>query len=47
MRFKVDENLPVEIADLLQQAGHDASTVLLEHLGGSDDPNISAICRTE
>ncbi len=26
MRFKVDQNLPVEIADALRSAGHDADT---------------------
>ena len=27
MKFKVDENLPTEVADLLNAAGHDALTV--------------------
>ena len=27
MKFKVDENLPVEIADLLKSANYDAVTV--------------------
>ncbi len=27
MEFKVDENLPVEVADLLRQVGDDAVTV--------------------
>jgi predicted nuclease of predicted toxin-antitoxin system len=27
MNFKVDENLPVEVAELLKQAGYDAVTV--------------------
>lgn len=27
MKFKIDENLPVELADLLQEAGYDAMTV--------------------
>jgi predicted nuclease of predicted toxin-antitoxin system len=30
MKFKVDENLPREVADLLRGAGHDATTVI-EH----------------
>lgn len=34
MRFKVDENLPIEVAEMLRQAGHDAATVLEQHLGG-------------
>ena len=27
MKFKVDENLPVEVVDLLPQVGYDAATV--------------------
>jgi len=30
MKFKIDENLSVELADLLQEAGHDAVTVPTE-----------------
>ena len=47
MRFKIDENLPVEIADLLIQAGHEAETVLTEGLGGTADPQISLVCQQE
>ena len=28
MRFKLDENLPVDLADLFRAAGHDAATTL-------------------
>ncbi len=28
MRFKIDENLPVEVAELLRRLGHDATTIL-------------------
>ena len=37
MRFKVDENLPVEAAVLLRNAGHDAVTVLEQSRGGAVD----------
>ncbi len=47
MRFKVDENLPREVAQLLQQAGHDATSVLAQHLGGSPDTAIAAVCQQE
>jgi len=47
MRFKIDENLPIEIADALQQAGHNAETVFSEQLTGDDDENIAAVCRKE
>jgi predicted nuclease of predicted toxin-antitoxin system len=47
MRFKIDQNLPVELARILQQAGHDALTVLQQYLGGAPDPKIVAVCRQE
>jgi predicted nuclease of predicted toxin-antitoxin system len=47
MKFKVDENLPIEAAEMLQQGGHDAATVLEQHLGGSDDAQLAALCQLE
>jgi predicted nuclease of predicted toxin-antitoxin system len=47
MKFKVDENLPVEIAMALVAKGYEASTVLEQKLGGEHDQNIAAICRRE
>ena len=47
MQFKVDENLPVEIADILICAGCVADTVLQEGMGGIDDPVIADTCREE
>ncbi len=47
MKFKIDENLPVEIAALLQEAGYDATTVLDQELGESADPRIASVCRNE
>ena len=41
MRFKFDENMPVEAAELFRNAGHDAATVLEQSLGGQPDPNIA------
>jgi len=32
MKFKVDENLPIEVAGSLRQAGYDAATVSEQHL---------------
>jgi len=40
VRFKVDENMPVETADLLRAAGYEAATVVSEGLGGVDDEVI-------
>jgi predicted nuclease of predicted toxin-antitoxin system len=38
MRFKIDENLPIEIAEILINSGHDAKTVNAERLQGAKDP---------
>jgi predicted nuclease of predicted toxin-antitoxin system len=45
--FKVDENLPAEIAQLLNAAGHSAATVLAEGLGGASDEAVLAAARAE
>ena len=37
MKFKIDENLPAEIADDLKAAGHDADTVGDQGLAGAAD----------
>jgi predicted nuclease of predicted toxin-antitoxin system len=47
LRFKVDENLPVEAATLLRDAGHEATTVLEEGLGAAPDPGLYARCVAE
>jgi predicted nuclease of predicted toxin-antitoxin system len=40
MRFKLDENLPQELADDLSRIGHDADTVYGEGLSGAEDPAV-------
>ena len=47
VRFKLDENLPEELAELLRQGGHDAQTVVDQGFGGASDTDIAAICRRE
>ena len=47
MKFKVDENLPVESADLLRSAGHDAVTVGDQRLSGAADSAVAGVCRAE
>ena len=47
MKFKLDENLPLEAAVLLTAAGHDVHTVNQEELCGAPDSKISAVCRAE
>ena len=47
MQFKIDENLPVEIAELLIHAGHDAATVVSQRLRGKPDQVIVEVCVRE
>jgi predicted nuclease of predicted toxin-antitoxin system len=47
MKFKIDENLPNEIADLLIGIGHDAKTVKEERLTGIKDSALIDICKRE
>lgn len=47
VRFKLDENLPTEMADLFNGAGHEAVTVLDEQLGGASDPDLANVCVQE
>lgn len=47
MRFKVDENLPIEVAHALRDAGYGATTVLEEDLGGVSDEDLATVCRQE
>jgi predicted nuclease of predicted toxin-antitoxin system len=45
MKFKIDENLPDEIARDLRAVGHEADTVHDEGLAGADDTAI--MCRVQ
>lgn len=47
MKFKIDENLPIEVAQLLQNVGYDAATVLEQQIGGKPDHHIAKICQQE
>ncbi len=42
MRFKLDENLPVELAADPRLAGHESDTVADEGLEGADDVTVVA-----
>ena len=47
MKFKIDENLPVEVSDLLVGAGYDAVTVWDQQLHGATDAEIATVCQEE
>lgn len=46
-KFKVDENLPGEAAELLRSAGHDAVSVVDQKMGGQPDVNVASLCQRE
>lgn len=47
MEFKIDENLPVEISEVLTDAGYDSKTVNDQKLQGSKDSVLIEICKSE
>lgn len=47
MKFKVDENLPQEIVDLLRDSGYDAFSVRDQNLSGKPDVVIASVCGSE
>lgn len=47
MGSKLDENLPVDLAEVFREAGHDAVTVLDQHLVGARNSDLASVCRDE
>lgn len=47
LKFKIDENMPKEVAEMLRSAGHDAVSVLDQNLGGWADPRVAEVCQSE
>ena len=47
LRFKLDENVPVDAAPVLHAAGYGCHTVYDESLAGAPDPDVAAACRGE
>ena len=47
MKFKIDENLPVEFAEILVKSGYDALTVNDQNLAGEADEILIEICKKE
>lgn len=43
----MDENLPVELAGMFREAGHDAVTVLDQNLAGAKVLDIASVCIRE
>jgi predicted nuclease of predicted toxin-antitoxin system len=47
MKFKIDENLPVEVAEVLRQTGYDATTVYDQNIAGEIDRALALTCQSE
>jgi predicted nuclease of predicted toxin-antitoxin system len=47
VKFKIDENLPIDVADIFHSAGLDALTVFDQSLVGESDGRIVDVCRSE
>ena len=47
MKFKIDENLPIEYAVTLRDVGYDADTVEDERISGADDATVFAHSQAE
>jgi len=47
MKFKVDENLPIEVAQLIRKAGHDVFTVHQQDMVGAKDHVLAKVCQSE
>ena len=47
MRFKIDENMPVECATILNEAGHDALTINDQRMVGEADAQVATVCKFE
>jgi predicted nuclease of predicted toxin-antitoxin system len=47
LKFKVDENLPTEVAGLLVGVGYDAVTVGDQRMARRPDTELAAVCQRE
>ena len=47
MKFKIDENLPIEAAQLLREAGHNVFTVHEQGMAGAKDNVLARACQSE
>ncbi len=47
MRFKIDDNLPTEVAGLQRANTHDAMTIFEQKIAGELDPEVALVCKPE
>jgi predicted nuclease of predicted toxin-antitoxin system len=46
-KFKLDENLPLEAAALLRDAGYDTATISDQQMTGNPDSKVASVCKDE
>jgi len=47
MKFKLDENLPVDAVKIFQEAGYNAVSILDQSLQGCSDKTLISVCKNE
>lgn len=47
MKIKIDENMPVDVIKVLENAGHDVHSVYSEGIEGCSDRQLITICKKE
>ncbi len=47
MKFKTDQNLPLDVANVLRESGFDAISVTEQGLNGAPDAIIAEVCQSE
>ena len=47
MTFKLDENLSRRVQEVLQEGGHDVTTVAGQGLSGISDEDLAGVCKGE
>jgi predicted nuclease of predicted toxin-antitoxin system len=47
MHFKLDENIPLKLGNIIKIKGHSVSSVFSENISGIDDKSLLKICKDE
>lgn len=47
MRFKLDENIPTQVFELLRELGHECATIIDEGLSGARDAEVASAALRE
>jgi predicted nuclease of predicted toxin-antitoxin system len=47
MKFKIDENLPIDVSLILKDFGYDSITIIDQNLSGAEDQKIAQVCERE